>query len=229
MPWKLPASPPGSPPAIWAAFARQGAWKDWVIVALLCLNALTIVAGARLARREPDVVLVAADGKSTYLPRELAGDALARFLAEQRQLPSDVTVIHFTREFLQLVLALNSSTVDGAWTDALALMAPSLRERVAADAAGKKLLDSYRAAKVRTSLSIEAVELVERTSSLLHVRATVRRKVGSLLVGSDGPTTDDRLVVELVERIVPRTSSRPDGLEVAEMRIGPAGGNAHAP
>src|SRR5262245_35989601 len=132
---KYSPQPPGTPPAIWTAFARQAAWKDWVIVALLCLNGLTIVAGVRLARREPDVVLVAASGKSIYVPREIAGEALVRFVAEQRQLPSDVTVVHFTREFLQLALALNSSTVDGAWADALAVMTPALRERVAADAA----------------------------------------------------------------------------------------------
>jgi len=220
--------PPGSPPAVWTAFARQAAWKDWVIAALLCLNALTIVAGVRVARREPDVVLVAANGKSTYLPREIASDALVRFLAEQRQLPSDTTVVHFTREFLQLALALNSSTVDGAWADALALMSPILRERVAADAAAKNLLDAYRAAKVRTRLVIEAIDLVQRTSSLLHVRATVTRRMASLLVAAEASTTDDRLTVELVQRIVPRTSSRPDGLEVAEMRISSSGGPAHA-
>jgi len=225
--WKLLPMVPGAPAAIWTAFARQAAWKDWVIVALLCLNALTIVAGVRVAKREPDIVVVAGNGKSTYLPREIASDALVRFLAEQQQLPSDTTVVHFTREFLQLALALNSSTVDGAWADALALMSPLLRERVAADAASKKLLDAYRAAKVRTRLVIESIDLVERTSTLLHVRATVTRRMGSLLVASEAATTDDRLTVELVQRIVPRTSNRPDGLEVAEMRIS-SGGTAHA-
>ncbi len=223
MTWKASPRLPGSPPAVWAAFARQAAWKDWVIVVLLCLNALTIVAGARLARREPDVVLVAPDGKSTYLPREIAGDALTRFLTEQRQLPSDVTVVHFTRDFLQLVLAINSSTVEGAWSDALSLMSQALRERVSADAAAKKLIEAYRAAKVRTILSIDAIELVEKTSALLHVRARVTRKIGGMLVASEAPTANEQLVVELVERIVPRTSARPDGLEVVELRIGPIG------
>ena len=37
-----------SPPAIWAHFAQQAAWKDWVIAALLVLNATTVLAGARL-------------------------------------------------------------------------------------------------------------------------------------------------------------------------------------
>src|SRR5207302_15042 len=94
--------------AIWTAFARQAAWREWVIVSLLALNALTIVAAIRAARRDPDVVVVASDGKSSYLPRSIANEALLRFLAEQKQQPSDVTVVHFTREFLHVMLAINS-------------------------------------------------------------------------------------------------------------------------
>lgn len=219
---RLRVLPPGSPPAIWTAFARQAAWREWVIAALIALNALTIVAAVRVARKDPDIVLVAPDGKSSYLPRAVANDALLRFLAEQKQQPSDVTVVHFTREFLQLALAINSSTIDGAWGDALALMGSQLRERFSAAAARQKLLETYKLAKVRTVLSVDSIELVDHTSALLHVRAVVTRKKGTLLAES-GPTDEDRLSVELVERVVPRTGARPDGLEVVEMRITPTG------
>jgi hypothetical protein len=50
---RLSVLPPGSPPAVWTAFARQAAWREWVIVALLALNALTIVAAVRVARTGP--------------------------------------------------------------------------------------------------------------------------------------------------------------------------------
>src|SRR3954471_3033447 len=90
---RLKILPPGSPPAIWTAFARQAAWREWVIVALLALNALTIVAAVRVARKDPEVVVVAPDGKSSYVPRSVASEALLRFLAEQKQQPSDVTVV----------------------------------------------------------------------------------------------------------------------------------------
>src|SRR5436309_14531575 len=112
---RLDALPPGSPPAIWTAFARQAAWRGRVIAALLALNGLTIVAAVRVARKDPDVVLIAPDGKSSYVPRAVANDALLRFLAEQKQQPSHVTIVHFTREFLQLALAINSSTIEAAW------------------------------------------------------------------------------------------------------------------
>src|SRR5438105_61695 len=217
---RLKVLPPGSPPAIWRAFARQAAWREWVIAALLALNALTIIAAVRVARKDPDVVLVAPDGKSSYVPRSVANDALLRFLAEQKQQPSDVTVVHFTREFLQLALAINSSTIDDAWRDALALMGSQLRERFSTAAAGQKLLETYKLARVRMMLSVDSIELVDRTSLLLHVRAIVTRKKGSILA-ENGPTDEDRLSVELVERVVPRTSARPDGLEVVEMRITP--------
>ena len=191
---------------------------------------MTIVAAVRVARRDPDIVLVAPDGKSSFVPRSVANDALLRFLAEQKQQPSDVTVVHFTREFLKLALAINSSTIDGAWRDALALMGSELRERFSTAAAGQKLLETYRLARVRTMLSVDSVELVDHTSSLLHVRAVVTRKKGSLLA-ENAPTDEDRLSIELVERVVPRTSARPDGLEIIEMRITPiatAGGAAPA-
>lgn len=214
----MKSAQPLSPPAIWAAFARQGAWKDWVIVALLALNGLLVIVGARLARRDPDIVLVSPEGKSTYLPRELAGDALARFLAEQRQLPGDVTILHFTDAFLRLAFAINSTTVEGAWGDALSLMTVELRAKFADEAKEQKLVERYKLARVRTELAVEELQVLERTSTLLHVRAVVARKKATL-AAEDLPTFDDRLRVELVERIVPRSVARPDGLEVAGMTV----------
>src|ERR1700674_1235241 len=102
----------GALPAIWTAFAQQAAWKDWVIAALLILNAITLLASARLAARPPDVVLVGADGKSTYVSRSMASTALLDFVAEQKQQPSDLTVVRFTRDFVRLALSANSSTID---------------------------------------------------------------------------------------------------------------------
>jgi hypothetical protein len=222
------SSSPGSPPAIWSAFARQAAWKDWVIVLLIGLEALTVLAAVRVARKDPDIVVVAADGKSTYMTRAVAGDALVRFLAEQRQQPSDVTVVHFTGDFLQLLLAINSATVEGAWRDALALMGPELRQRYQDEATRRKLLDTYKLAKMQTTLTTDAIDLVDRNSSMLHVKAALTRKSGSLLI-SDAATSQDRLSVELVERLVPRTLQHPDGLEVVEIRITPLAAATAAP
>ena len=66
------ARPPGSPPAVWAAFASQGRWKSWVLLGqLLCLLFLISVC-LQLAKLEPDVVLVGADGKGEYVRRSVA-------------------------------------------------------------------------------------------------------------------------------------------------------------
>src|SRR4051812_46329340 len=94
-------------PAVWAAFVRQGRWKSWALALSFCLNFLLAVAAIGFARRAPDVVLVEPTGKSTYVNRSIAGDALVRFLEEQRLLPSDVTVMHFTSQFLTSLLAVN--------------------------------------------------------------------------------------------------------------------------
>src|SRR4051812_18715423 len=97
------------PPAIWTSFAQQTRWKSWALVALLGVIFAQAFALVVLAKKEPDVVLVTDDGKSTFVNRKLAGASLMRFLAEQRHEPSDATVLHFTRTFLDAFLAANSS------------------------------------------------------------------------------------------------------------------------
>jgi hypothetical protein len=203
------------PPAIWTAFARQGAWKSWVLLLQLVLLLLLTVSVLGLASREPDVVLVTPDGKSTYTNRSIAGDALVRFLAEQRHRPSDITIGHFSRDFLESFLAVNSSTIEHAWQRSLDMMGPGLRERITREAAQQKLVESLRAAQVQTSLSVENLELVEQLPQAVHVRATLVRNKQPL---GGGPAATDRLEVDLIADIVARTPAHPDGLRVAEYR-----------
>lgn len=207
---------PVPPPAIWAAFARQGAWKNWVLLLQLALNFLLVLATIGFSQRPPDVVLVEPDGKSTYVNRSIAGEALARFLAEQRNTPSDVTITHFTQTFLSTFLAVNSTTIDAAWPEALRMMDAPLQDRMSREAQAQKLLEAYKLAGVKTDITVENLVLVERHDPVLHLQATVTRRKQDLLEHSS-PTTD-RLSVDIIERIVPRTSSHPDGLEVVEYR-----------
>ena len=210
----------GAPPAIWAHFVQQAAWKDWVIAALLILNALTILAGARLAAKGPDVVLVAPDGKSTYVNRSVAMVELLDFLADQKQQPSDVTVVHFTKDFVRLALASNSTTIDSTWSEALSMMGEQLSKRLKEESEAKKLLETYRAVRIKSLLQIEDIVLVERTRDLLQVKASVLRVKSSLLDESRAGVSE-HLVVDLVERVVPRTAARPDGLEVVDWHFAP--------
>lgn len=215
-----PSRKTASPPAIWAHFARQAAWKDWVIAALLLLNGVTVLAGARLAGKQPDVVTIGSDGKSTFVPREVASAALLNFIAEQRQQPSDATVVHFTRDFVRLALSANSSTVDSTWPEALSMMGEQLSKRLKQESEAKKLIESYKAVHVKSALNIDDIVLVERTKDLLQVKATVQRIKSSLIDESRGGVSE-RLVVDLVERIVPRTAARPDGLEIVDWHFEP--------
>lgn len=214
----LQSRPAASAPAIWTAFAHQAAWKNWVLVAQLFVIALLVLATLRLSRRAPDVVVVGPDGKSTYVARSVAGDALVRFLDEQKQQPSDVTIAHFTRDFLELAFAVNSSTIDAVWPRVLARMSPGLRVKVAAQSEGQRLVDTYKLARVRTDLTVDELVLAERTPELVHVKAVVSRRKESLLP-QGGTASNDKLAIELVERIVPRSPDRPDGLEVADWTV----------
>ena len=94
------------------------------------------------------------------------------------------------------------------------MMGAALRARVSAEAEQRQSVQAYKLAGIRTALTVEDVALVERHKDLFHVRATVSRTKTSLLNAT--AATTDRLSVDLVERIVPRSISRPDGLEVVE-------------
>jgi hypothetical protein len=211
--------PPGSPPAVWAAFIEQGRWKSWTLVALLGLLALQSLAVVRLATRPPEVVLLDAAGDATPVRRTVGTDALLKFLADRTR-PPDVAVVRFTRDFLRHVLGLNSSTIDASWPAALALMAPELRARVEAEATKTRLVETWRLAQRRVDLSFDEIVLEDRNPGALTIRATLTRRTMPLVEGS-GPNSTDRVTVELVARTVTPTLDRPDGLEVAEWRLSP--------
>lgn len=204
-----------SPPAIWAAFARQGRWKSWALVALLGLLFLQSLAILGLLRRGPDVVVVGPEGQGTYVSPSVAGEALVRFLQEQKGVPSDITIAHFSKSFLKSFLAVTSATVDGGWQESLAMMAPALKARMEKEAKEQKLLEGYRMANLKTDIDFVQLQLVGRQGNLVHVRAVLARRRQSL---SGGPVVEDGLEVDLVEAVVPRSPQRPDGLEVAEYR-----------
>lgn len=211
--------PPGSPPAVWAAFVAQNAWKSWAIVGLLAVVCLQCIALARLASRPPEFVVVDANGRTTPVRRSVATDALLRFLADRTR-PPEVVIVRFTRDFLHLALGLNSSTIEVNWPAALAMMAPELRERIARESAAKRLVETYRLAQRRTELSFDEIVVEDRLPVQLTVRATITRRSMPLVDGS-GPTESDKVRVELVERLVPATLECPDGLEVVEWRLVP--------
>jgi hypothetical protein len=208
---------PSPVPAIWRAFQTQGAWKSWVIVVLLGLLVLESIAVTRLASRPPEFVVVDADGKSTFVRRAIATEPLLQFLAERTK-PPDLAIVRFTRDFLQLALAVHSATIEANWPATLALMGRELRAQVESESAAAKLVETYRLSQQKTDLTFEDISLVTRTPSLLHVRATVTRTRRSLLDAAAPPVVD-RVAVDLAEHIVPPQLDRPDGLEVVEWHV----------
>lgn len=201
------------PVAIWTAFVRQAAWKTWALVFSFALNALLAVAAIGFANKTPDVVLVdSTSGKSTYVNASVAGNALLQFLHEQQHRPTDVTVVHFTTEFLKAFLGLSAPTAEESWAEALAMMAPELAGRLSEEAKARRILETYREAGIQTALRVDDVEVVERHGALVRVRATVQRARISTLHRADEST--ETLQVEIVERMVLRAPRHPDGLEV---------------
>jgi len=210
---------PGSPPAIWQSFERQTAYKSWLIAALVGLLFLSLLVNIKLVARPPEYVIVdGTTGDATLVRHSLSTDALLRFVAEKTK-PPKMAIVRFTRDFLHLALAVNSSTIDKNWPAALALMNPSLRAKLEAESTAQKLVETYKIAQRKTDLEFESLELTDRTDTLLAVRATIRRRVSPLLETIQGPRSEDRIKVDVVLEIVPPTVARPDGLQVLEWRL----------
>jgi hypothetical protein len=210
-----------SPPAIWAALLQQGQWKSWALVLAFSLCALEALVALRLAGRPPDIVLVAPDGQSSYLSPSVAGEALLRFLREQRQLPSDVTVVHFTRDFVRHFFALDSATAEASFAEALTMMTAGLRGPIAQEAEEKKLLEGLRASHTRAELVFEALDIVERNESAFLVNVLLRRRTEQLESGA--LLSEERLRVDIHQWIVPRSPAHPDGLVVGHLSSHPLG------
>src|SRR3989338_7015657 len=107
------------PPAVWAAFAQQGRWKNWVLAGQFLVIAFLLAVCVSIAQQPPDIVVVAEDGAGTYVESSVASTALQSFLREQRGKASDVTLRVFTERFVRLTAGINSTTIDESWAEAL--------------------------------------------------------------------------------------------------------------
>ena len=215
---KLTSVPPPQA-AVYTAFVAQGAWKTWVIAALLGLLGLSLVLNVRLATKAPEYVLVdATTGDATLVKRSVATEALLSFIADKTR-PPEPAIVRFTQEFLQLALGVNSSTIEANWEEALTRMTPTLRQRLEAEAKAQKVIETYKASGRKTDLKFTDIRLLDRTSKLLAVRATIQRRVAPLLETGNGPSAEDRIQVDTVLEIVAPTTDSPAGLKVAEFRL----------
>jgi hypothetical protein len=212
-------APLSGPPAVWLAFAQQGRWKNWVLGGQFLLNAFLLLVCLNIAKTQPDIVVVGDDGQGHYVESSAASKELLNYLRNQRNRPTDTTVVAFTQRFVKLTSAVNSTTIDDAWSEALGLMAPPLRDKMAAEAKAQKLLETYHLAQVRTDLVFDDVQLVERHEEKSHVRALVHRSREKLAGGV--PPALDALQVDLVLAETPRSRARPDGLEILDWRTTP--------
>lgn len=208
------------PPAVWAAFASQGRWKNWVMVLQLGVLALLTQVCFALARVSPDVIVVDDKGASRYVERTVTSDALVRFLESERRRPTDLTIAAFTERFVRLTSGVNSATIDESWMEAQAMMALPLAEKVGAEAKAQRLIETYRLAQIRTSLSFSDVQLVERKGDKAHVRALITRQRAKLF-SAESVGVAEAQVIDLILAEVPRTRRRPDGLEVLEWHTAP--------
>lgn len=215
------SSGPKSPPAIWQAFSRQASWMNWALVAQFVVIGLLIIANIRLAGRSPEFVIVdGATGDSVMVRSSPSTDALLRLVAEKTR-PPKVAIARFARDFLHLALAVNSSTIDTSWPATLAFMSPGLRAKIEKDAADQKTIDNYKGAQRKTEIVFESIEIIDRTSTLVAVRAVMKRTISPLVDRAPGPlpSATDRIQSDIVLALTTPTIDKPDGLEVMEWRL----------
>jgi hypothetical protein len=212
------------PAAIWTAFALQGRWKNFVLAAQLALQFCLIWVCFAVAKTKPDVVVVGADGSSTYVDAAVAPEALRDFLRTHQGKPSDIAVTAFVERFLKLTQAIHSATVADAWTEALTLMAPGLADKMQVEAASQKAIEAYQLMGVRMDIRIDSIALIERQGDKAQIRVGVHRSKRRLA----SPTTveEESYQVDLVLHETPRSRQRPDGLEVLLFSVGPVAATA---
>ncbi|MDP1917948.1 MAG: hypothetical protein Q8L14_17010 [Myxococcales bacterium] len=213
----MSVTPAARPSAIWTAFAAQGRWKNYVLGGQLLLQGLLIVVMLKVARTEPSVVVVDESGAGHFVERGVATEALLAFLANQKGAPSALTLESFSKRFLRVAAAPNSSMLEEQWAEALAMMASPLAAKMDEEARSQKLFETYRLAQVKTHLEFLALDVIEQHGDKVHVRARLARRRESLVSAVAG-VTDDSQQVDLVLSHVPRTRARPDGLMVVEWR-----------
>lgn len=199
-------------PAVWAAFAAQGRWKNWVLIVQLFLILTLIYANTSFVKKEPDVVLVSPDGTSVYVERAMVGDSVIEAIHAAKGMPDELSVLRFSKDFVRLVLGVHSATVADSWDAAKQRMTLELRTKLDAEYKAQRVIETFELAKVRTDLEFVETTLLERTDKFLRVRSLVRRERSSLVDGSSPP--GDSLHVELILQVVPRTPENPDGLAV---------------
>lgn len=217
----MPAPSLGAaPPAVWTAFATQARWKNWVMGGQLLLIALLVLVCFALAKRESDVIVVDDTGRSHYVERTASSDALVRFLDGERKRASDLTLSAYAERFVRLTSGVNSATIEESFAEALTFLAAPLAEKIAAEAKQQKLVETYRLAQIRTQLTVDDVQLVERRGDKAHVRVLLTKQKTKLFDSATvGPS--ETQVVDLILVDVPRTRRRPDGLEILEWHTAP--------
>ena len=197
------------PPAVWLAFASQGRWKNWVMLAQLLVLAFMTQVCFAMAKTKPDVIVVDEKGEGHFISRTVGSEALTRFLDTEQRRPTDVTLLAFSERFARLTSAVNSATIDEAWLEALGMMTPALATKMEAEARSQRLIETYRLAQVRTRLVLDEAKLIERRGDKAHVQLTVTRHKTPLFGASTG--SDDRLTIDLILSEVPRSRRKPDG------------------
>ena len=210
--------PSASPPAVWTAFARMGRFRTWGLALSLIANILIALVAIGAFARDPDVVMVDASGKPTYISSAVAGDQLVQWLHQHAGAPTDPEVAWFVRDFLHDFLAINSTTVEDDLVDAMGMMAPRFRSDFAKALAKQNLIKVYTLAAIRSRLDYQTLQIVERKHGHIHVTAQLARTKSSLVKPKAAPVKEE-LKVDLVLDRVARTPHTPAGLTVGFVRV----------
>ncbi|RKG68550.1 hypothetical protein D7V88_40620 [Corallococcus terminator] len=178
-----------------------------------------VLANVHLSKRPPDVVLVDGSGGAEYVPRKLVGLDVLMAIQRAKGQPTDAEVGHVTREFLTHFAGVNSTSVETSWAAALSMMDPALASKLSREYSERKVLAALKASNSKTDLVFEDVKLIERTDTLLHVRARIRRTHSSLLTG--GNPVEDVVGATVFLAVEGRNMQFPSGLRVRDISVAP--------
>jgi hypothetical protein len=172
-----------------------------IVVGCIAVIILLLFINIFIARKQPYVIRVDAEGKLTGFQE----------LNENLRV-TDIEITTFAKDFMEKFIAFNSAVAKEKLADSLNMMTPKFQEAAIEDIKEKNFVKKIEEMKIRTILKFKDAEIVERPQNKFFVRLNGKSEVYSLLKQEGKPVSVKNFTAEVLLVAVPRTEKTARGL-----------------
>ncbi len=200
--------PPQQPPSgeLWGYWVAHAETLRWILIILvMCIIFLSIVS-LRAMRKAPIVIRVDEVGHAEIIPDLTVNNV-----------PSDVEIMAFAKDFLRSYIELNSLTVQKDLTRALNMMTKKYQSAHLRELKDAKFLPKIIQANIQTQMEIKDLAMTTRSPTKIYL--DVRGITSTTpLEDPNAPASKHGFIAKLTLAFVPRTERTPNGLLVDDYR-----------